>query len=144
RGIGRSLKLAQRERALARGIKVIEWTFDPLQIRNAHFNIARLGALARRYLPDFYGRSSSILHGGLPTDRLLAEWRLDSNRVEAATQGTSAGESAEHNRIWVPGNISELCQSDPQMARQIQTRVRREFEQAFQDSYAVTGFALEQ
>src|SRR5580658_5433823 len=80
-GVGRRLKLAQREDALARGIGLMEWTFDPLEIKNAHLNIGRLGAIARRYLPDFYGPSTSALQGGLPTDRLVAEWWLRSVRV---------------------------------------------------------------
>ncbi len=80
-GIGRRLKLAQREDALARGISLIEWTFDPLQTKNAYFNICRLGAVARRYLLDVYGSTSSPLHAGLPTDRLVAEWHLESQRV---------------------------------------------------------------
>lgn len=82
RGIGRSLKLAQRLEALARGIDLIEWTFDPLQIKNAYLNIEKLGAVVRRYTSDFYGATSSPLHLSLPTDRLHAEWWLRSKRVE--------------------------------------------------------------
>src|SRR5271170_4233375 len=80
-GIGRRLKLAQRDDAIARGFDLMEWTFDPLEIRNAHLNIARLGVIVRRYQPDFYGPSTSPLQGGLPTDRLYAEWWLRSPRV---------------------------------------------------------------
>ena len=72
RGIGRLLKLAQRQDALTRGIDLIEWTFDPLQVKNAFFNIEKLGAIVRRYSPDFYGTSTSPIHGSLPTDRLHA------------------------------------------------------------------------
>ena len=93
-GLGRRLKLAQRDDALARGFELMEWTFDPLEIKNAHLNIARLGAICRRYYPDFYGPSSSPLQGGLPTDRLYAEWWLRSPRVlrvlaKRAAQGTA-------------------------------------------------------
>ena len=84
RGMGRQLKLAQREDALRRDIRLIEWTFDPLETKNAHFNINRLGALSRRYIPNFYGVTSSPLHRGLSTDRLLVEWHLESPRVIAA------------------------------------------------------------
>ena len=84
RRIGRQLKLAQREDALRRGIRLIEWTFDPLETKNAHFNINRLGAISRRYIPNFYGITTSPLHRGMPTDRLLVEWHLDSPRVVAA------------------------------------------------------------
>lgn len=84
RGVGRQLKLAQREEAFRRDIRRIEWTFDPLETKNAHFNINRLGAIARKYIPNLYGVTSSPLHRGLPTDRLLVEWHLDSPRVLAA------------------------------------------------------------
>ncbi len=86
-GLGRRLKLAQRDDALARGFELMEWTFDPLEIKNAYLNITRLGALSRRYAADFYGPSSSPLQAGLPTDRLYAEWWLRSPRVEAALRG---------------------------------------------------------
>ncbi len=87
RGVGKMLKLAQREDALARGIELIEWTFDPSEIKNAFFNIEKLGAIVRRYTPDFYGASTSPLHGNLPTDRLHAEWWLRSARVRALIAG---------------------------------------------------------
>jgi predicted GNAT superfamily acetyltransferase len=88
RGVGRLLKLAQRDDALSRGIDLIEWTFDPLQLKSAYFNLMRLGAIVRRYLPNFYGRTSSPLHGGLPTDRLVAEWWVRSvgERIEAGVR----------------------------------------------------------
>jgi predicted GNAT superfamily acetyltransferase len=84
RRVGRHLKLFQREDALRRGFRLIEWTFDPLETKNAHFNINRLGAICRRYIPNFYGITTSPLHRGMPTDRLLVEWHLDSKRVIAA------------------------------------------------------------
>ena len=85
-GLGRRLKLLQREDALARGFDLIEWTFDPLEIKNAYLNIAKLGAIARRYTMNQYGLSSSPLQGGLPTDRMVAEWWLRSKRVETLLQ----------------------------------------------------------
>ena len=91
RGVGRALKLFQREDALGRGIRLIVWTFDPLEIRNAHFNLNRLGAIARKYLPNLYGLTTSPLHLGLPTDRLWVEWQLDSERVVAALSGLAGG-----------------------------------------------------
>src|SRR6202012_2433270 len=81
-GLGRRLKLAQRDDALSRGFDLMEWTFDPLEIKNAYFNLERLGAIARRYNVNQYGITSSPLQGGLPTDRLVAEWWLKSKRVE--------------------------------------------------------------
>jgi predicted GNAT superfamily acetyltransferase len=81
-GLGIQLKLAQRERALAMGIEEIEWTFDPLQILNAHLNMARLGAIAEEYEENIYGESTSPLHRGSPTDRLVALWKLSAPHVE--------------------------------------------------------------
>jgi predicted GNAT superfamily acetyltransferase len=75
RGLGRTLKLAQREAALANGIDRITWTFDPLQTRNAFLNFEKLGVIADRYLPNFYGDTSSPLHAG-GTDRLWVTWHL--------------------------------------------------------------------
>jgi predicted GNAT superfamily acetyltransferase len=83
RGLGRRLKLAQRERALAQGVDLVAWTFDPLQDVNAAFNLNALGGEATRYLEDVYGASESPLHAGAPTDRLVVEWRLRSERVQA-------------------------------------------------------------
>jgi predicted GNAT superfamily acetyltransferase len=81
-GLGRQLKLAQREHALRMGIDLIEWTFDPLQAMNAHFNFTRLGVVVEDYEPDFYGASTSPLHQGTPTDRFVAQWRLTAPHVE--------------------------------------------------------------
>src|SRR6185437_8378257 len=110
RGLGARLKREQRIEALSRGIRLMEWTFDPLEIKNAFLNIHKLGAVALRYLENFYGVSSSRLQGGLPTDRLLAEWRLDSPRVTAALDGRAAAPRSKENaaeRIVVPASISE-------------------------------------
>jgi predicted GNAT superfamily acetyltransferase len=81
-GVGLQLKLAQREAALAMGIDLIEWTYDPLQAANAHLNFAKLGAVASEYEENIYGESSSPLHGGTPTDRFVAEWHLREPHVE--------------------------------------------------------------
>ena len=81
-GLGRRLKLAQRERALAMGVDLIEWTFDPLQATNAHLNFARLGVVVEEYEENIYGDSSSVLHRGSPTDRFVAQWRLTAPHVE--------------------------------------------------------------
>ena len=100
-GLGRRLKLAQRDDALARGIEWMEWTFDPLEIKNAHLNIARLGAIARRYMRNIYGPSTSPLQGGLPTDRLVVEWWLRSERVRRALgEETTETETATAMRWW--------------------------------------------
>jgi predicted GNAT superfamily acetyltransferase len=142
RGIGRMLKLAQREDALLRGIKRIEWTFDPLQTRNANFNINRLGAIVRRYIPNFYGESSSPLHANLPTDRLVAEWHLDSERVRSRVAGARPEISAAANAptIAIPANINALRSEDPSNAAAVQATVRDEFLRRFEQGFAVTRF----
>jgi predicted GNAT superfamily acetyltransferase len=78
-GVGYRLKLAQRKESLKRKIRRITWTFDPVQPLNAYFNLGKLGARSSVYAENFYGESSSVLHRGLPTDRLLARWDLDSS-----------------------------------------------------------------
>ena len=104
-GLGRQLKLMQREDALARGIELIEWTFDPLEIKNAYLNIEKLGAVARRYNINQYGITSSPLQGGLPSDRLIAEWWLKSKRVERLlAEGKNAAAKAVTS-ISVPAQI---------------------------------------
>ena len=80
-GLGRKLKLFQRDDAIARGYELMEWTFDPLEIKNSYFNLERLGAIARRYNVNQYGITNSPLQGSLPTDRLVAEWWMNSERV---------------------------------------------------------------
>jgi predicted GNAT superfamily acetyltransferase len=142
-GVGRSLKLAQREVALAHGLDLIEWTFDPLQLKNAYFNIARLGAIVCRYIPNLYGRTSSPLHGGLPTDRLVAEWRLRSRRVEQALLGRPCLAGATCERISVPTTIREICRNDPGRAEEIQTNLRKQFEALIREDRAVVGFELQ-
>ena len=80
-GLGYRLKLAQRERALSQGLDLIEWTFDPLQAMNAHFNFAKLGGVAEEYAANFYGESTSALHRGTPTDRLVVSWKITEPHV---------------------------------------------------------------
>ena len=140
-GIGRRLKLAQRDDALVRGFDLMEWTFDPLEIRNAHLNIHRLGAIVRRYHRDFYGSSSSPLQGGLPTDRLYAEWWLRSGRVAKIIDGpTQLVEATE--RVTVPGAIYQWKQNPQQreQARTLQARNREALEAAFHRGLAVIGY----
>jgi predicted GNAT superfamily acetyltransferase len=90
-GLGRALKLAQRERAIAAGFELMEWTFDPLQALNAHLNFAKLGVICHEYARNVYGESTSALHKGTPTDRFVVEWRLTSPHVtqRVAEQGTA-------------------------------------------------------
>jgi predicted GNAT superfamily acetyltransferase len=138
-GIGRRLKLRQREEALTRGIELIEWTFDPMELKNAFLNIERLGAIVRRYSENQYGVTQSPLHGGLPTDRCIAEWWLRSPRVCA----TLAGEKVEHHpdgSIAYPADIAQIRSQEPERARDIQKSNAEKFLHAFECGLAVTGF----
>jgi predicted GNAT superfamily acetyltransferase len=139
-GVGRLLKLAQRDDALARGIELIEWTFDPLEIKNAYFNIERLGAVVRRFVFNQYGTTSSHLHAGLPTDRCFAEWHIGSPRVKALLDGAVLERANIVARIAIPLNIYTLKDHDPARAREIQTRVSGEFQEYFAKGLAVTAF----
>jgi predicted GNAT superfamily acetyltransferase len=140
RGVGRLLKLAQREDALQRGIRLIEWTFDPLQLKNAHFNIERLGAIVRHYIPNLYGRTSSPLHAGLPTDRLVAEWWVGSQRVEEALGGRVRPMCADCERVAIPAGIRAICRDEPRLAEEIQTTVREQFLANIANRRAAVGF----
>jgi predicted GNAT superfamily acetyltransferase len=136
RGVGRRLKLAQRDDALRRGIRLVEWTFDPLELRNGHFNFRRLGAIARRVIPNCYGITESPLHAGMPTDRLVAEWHLDSARVESILGEKPPKSPANAVRIAVPAAIGELRWRDPAAAKRQQSRIRREFKHWFGRGFA--------
>jgi predicted GNAT superfamily acetyltransferase len=143
-GVGRLLKLAQRRDALARAIELIEWTFDPLEIKNAYFNIERLGAVVRRFVFNQYGTTSSHLHAGLPTDRCFAEWHLSSPRVRVLLDGVATGEGERAEivaRISIPSDIYTLKEKSPARAREIQKRVSDEFQEHFSKGLAVTAFA---
>jgi predicted GNAT superfamily acetyltransferase len=142
RGIGAKLKLAQRDEALSRGIRHMEWTFDPLEIKNAFLNIHKLGAVVCHYRENFYGVSSSRLQGGLPTDRLLAEWHLDSERVRAILSGRAVVRPQIEERITVPASIYEWKASERDRGRAlaVQLENRQRFQQAFSRALAVVGF----
>jgi predicted GNAT superfamily acetyltransferase len=144
RGVGRLLKLSQRDEAMARDIEVIEWTFDALQLKNAYFNLSRLGAIVRRYIPNFYGRTSSPLHAGLPTDRLVAEWWIRSPRVQQLVEGNSLPRNSNASRISIPREIRNICSDNPVEAARIQIQVRRQFEQHIAGGLAAVGFEFDE
>jgi len=143
RGLGAQLKWEQRREALSRGIRHMEWTFDPLAIKNAFLNIHRLGATSCAYLVDFYGVSSSRLQGGLPTDRLLAEWELDSPRVKSSFEGRTIAKHLIKERILVPASIEQwkANATDRERALAVQLENRQKFQQAFSRGLAVLGFS---
>ncbi len=139
KGVGAQLKWAQRARALAEGRRFIKWTWDPMQARNAHFNLNRLGVTARSYAANFYGTDyvtdpSQLLENapGLQSDRLLAGWELESSRVKALEAGGSNAITAEPAiKIPIPGDWGALIKRDVKSARHEQERVRTAFGDAF-------------
>jgi predicted GNAT superfamily acetyltransferase len=141
-GLGRRLKLFQREDALARGFELMEWTFDPLEIKNAYLNIEKLGAIARRYNVNQYGITSSPLQGGLPTDRLVAEWWLKSKRVESVLRGQGKSPFKTLQSISVPAQVYEwkASQATRGRAQEVQDRNRPLLQKAFAEGLAVLGY----
>jgi predicted GNAT superfamily acetyltransferase len=139
RRVGRNLKLFQREEALRRGIRRVEWTFDPLETRNAHFNFNRLGAICRRFIPNFYGVTTSPLHRGLPTDRLLVDWQLDTKRVVAAINELGCDPVEGPVTIHLPVELEQWKQNNSGRLEAEQSRIREEFLHWFGRGYAVTG-----
>jgi predicted GNAT superfamily acetyltransferase len=130
RGIGSRLKLSQRDHALSRGIHLIEWTFDPLESKNAYLNIAKLGVIVRRYYVNLYGATASEMQRGLESDRVIAEWWVDKPRVLI---------EGDIRRVHIPTDIQALKKQDVKSARDVQLRVRAQFLRNLQDDYFVAG-----
>jgi predicted GNAT superfamily acetyltransferase len=141
-GLGRRLKLFQRDDAMDRGFELMEWTFDPLEIKNAYLNIEKLGAIARRYNVNQYGITSSPLQGGLPTDRLVAEWWLKSKRVQQVLTKGKRPEIQVSTTIPIPAQIYEWKASPDTRDRalQVQGENRPRFQEAFSSKQAVLGY----
>jgi predicted GNAT superfamily acetyltransferase len=131
RGIGAKLKLAQREHALERGIRLVQWTYDPLESKNAYLNVEKLGAIVRRYHVNLYGVTTSRLQEGLESDRVIAEWWIDRPRIKP--QG-------EVRRVFIPSDIQSLRKQSLKSVQDVQARVREEFLKNIQDDYFVAGF----
>jgi predicted GNAT superfamily acetyltransferase len=141
-GLGRRIKLFQREDAVAHGYELMEWTFDPLEIKNAYFNLERLGAIARRYNINQYGITSSPLQGSLPTDRLVAEWWLTSKRVESLLSSGERPAFQEETRIEVPAEIYDWKASAEtrHKAAEVQLRNREKFLKHLSDGLTCLGY----
>ena len=130
-GIGPELKLSQRDHALKRRIHLIEWTYDPLESKNAHLNVRKLGAIVRRYYVNLYGTTTSALQKGLDSDRVIAEWWLDKPRIEIA---------GDIRRVFIPADIQALKKQSLKSAQDLQQRVREQFLKNFTEDYFVAGF----
>lgn len=145
-GIGAKLKWAQREKALEKGVKFIKWTFQPVQTRNAFFNLEKLGAIIKNYEPNFYGTDYSTVADqtksiGLDSDRLFAEWHLESEKVEKLARGEKYSESgAVVKRIEVGFDWNRLVETAPLAAVAEQTRIKNEFQKAFAEGLVCRAF----
>ena len=165
-GVGYQLKLKQREWAMAYGYQKIVWTFDPLEIRNGYFNLCKLGAYTREYIPSYYGEMNDKLNNGLTADRFLIEWDICTKRVENAILGKYPEETEtdyqvlltlDHGRdnpypveqrtipkqkgylVPVPTNIQVLKQTDPEVAKAWRYTLRSVFTEYLSKGYVVTG-----
>jgi predicted GNAT superfamily acetyltransferase len=140
-GIGVELKFAQRQHALTRGVPLLVWTFDPLQSRNAYLNITRLGGVVRQYKVNYYGdQSTSALHRGLDTDRLLVEWWVDSARVQAAAAKKIELPAEAVASVAVPFDIEQIKARSLDEAREWQLRLRAEFTEQHAAGLYCAGF----
>lgn len=150
KGVGSRLKWSQRERALQEGRTFVKWTWDPMQARNAHFNLNRLGVTVSSYAENFYGTdyvTSPALTGtepaGIDSDRLFAHWQLQSRRVTDLANGSTAADNLPGKAamtITIPANWTKLCKDNPTHAKQEQLRVRQEFQRAFASSLVAAAF----
>jgi predicted GNAT superfamily acetyltransferase len=148
KGVGASLKWSQRARALEEGRAFIKWTWDPMQARNAHFNLNRLGVTVSNYAENFYGTDYATMPvlpetelPGIDSDRLFAQWDLKSKRVANIANGSEATVTAKPARaISIPPDWPTLLKATPQVAKQEQLRVRREFQEAFGSGLICAGF----
>ena len=149
-GIGAQLKWAQREKALSKDVKFIKWTFQPVQARNAFFNLEKLGAIVREYKPNFYGTDYSTANEkgekiGLDSDRLFAEWNLESEKVEKLAKGEKFIETGDIKQtIEIPINWNELVKTNPQQAIAEQNRIKKEFQAAFAKGLICRSFERDQ
>jgi predicted GNAT superfamily acetyltransferase len=142
KGLGRMLKIAQRKAALRAGVEYIEWTFDPMRVKNAYFNIVRLGAIVRRYCPNYYGPILGKLQRRLPSDRLIAEWPLKSARVKKVLAGKMPrplGKAATAT-VAIPLDLDTLVSRESARARKCQASVRASLQDCFAQKLAITGF----
>ena len=130
-GVGSDLKLAQRDHARQRGIRLIEWTYDPLESKNAYLNITKLGVIVRRYYVNLYGATTAQQQQGLESDRGIAEWWIDQPRVSI---------ERDVRRLYIPADIQALKKQSLKSAQDVQLRVREQFLKNIADDYFVAGF----
>jgi predicted GNAT superfamily acetyltransferase len=169
-GIGYQLKLLQRERTLAGGLDLVQWTYDPLQAMNAHLNFTKLGVVVEEYAVNIYGMSASPLHAGNPTDRFVADWHVRDARVEDRMRGgaplapvvtvepagrtRSAGEwlepvasdlslDARRISVEIPTGFTDLLSRAPELALEWRMATREIFTTYFARGYCAMEFFLD-
>ncbi len=144
-GLGARLKWFQRDWCLERGLTKVRWTYDPLRAINAGLNIGVLGAVADEYFINYYGEMPGM-NAGLPSDRIMAVWHLDSQRVTALDQGIeeTANTYTELERLQIPKDIDALLFQNPDAALAERLRVRDAMMGYFADGYRIVGFDRKQ
>jgi predicted GNAT superfamily acetyltransferase len=170
-GLGAELKLAQRDAVSKLGLDLIEWTYDPLQAINAHLNFAKLGAIAEEYVENIYGESTSALHGGLPTDRLICQWWIRRphvvrriapaairaidraaaeaplvNRIRAmgeslAPSGYDTNRNDPRIKVEIPLDFPRMLSADPPLALRWRIETRAIFKHYLAHGYRIVDFA---
>jgi predicted GNAT superfamily acetyltransferase len=150
KNIGYKMKLAQREHAIRAGVPLIMWTFDPLQSRNAHFNINKLGAIIRRYAVNYYGEGlSTVFDSAVPSDRVFAEWWVSSPHVESALAGKGPGVPEMPGRkdnsrsVLIPEEIENVRAQSVEEHQRWRVRVREDFQSKLTTGLIVRGFERE-
>lgn len=141
-GLGARMKWYQRSWCLTRGIRTVRWTFDPLRRANASLNISRLGAIASIYHADYYGAMPGI-NAGVPSDRIVAEWHLDTDRVrerQEGSNGSTTPAAGTDRRVSIPRDIGDLLANAREAAMTERLRVRGALTSAFEEGFRIVGF----
>lgn len=139
-GVGYALKLEQRRRALEAGVALVVWTFDPLQSRNAHFNINKLGVVVRRYVENFYGENhASVFDAGVGSDRLFAEWWVGSDRVRRVVGGERPFAADVEDMVEIPSDFSTIKRASLTEAVAWRQQTRRRFQRCLGRGLVATG-----
>ena len=137
--LGVRLKWYQRDWCLARAIRHVRWTFDPLRAVNAGLNVASLGGVADRYLNDYYGAMEGI-NAGLPSDRIMLDWHLESDGVAARAEGRTPPPPNAVGKVAIPRDIDALLRDDPAAALRARMELRAALTDAFAKGLRITGF----